>query len=78
MNKMILKVTISGILAFETVFLIKDYIQIHLIIKFAVCTLLAFISYLACLKTMECVELDGFIKDAKVHINEKFHTHFSV
>lgn len=65
MKKMILKVSISALLAFETVFITKDLIQFNLIIKFAICSVIAFVVYLSCLMTMDCLELNEFISNTK-------------
>lgn len=70
MNKMISKVIVASLLTFETVFILKDYIGINILIKFALCTLIAFITYMACLKTIECDELSSFLKAAITSIKK--------
>lgn len=65
MKRMILKVIISALLSFETVFIIKDYIHTNLLIKFALCSLMAFVSYIACLESIDCVEFSGFMENIK-------------
>jgi len=75
MKRMILKVIIAALLSFETVFICKNYINTNLVIKFALCTMLATVSYIACLKAIDCVEFNGFMKNAKIHILEKLHGH---
>ena len=65
MKKMMMKVLIASLLAFETVFIIKDFIQANLLIKFSLCALMAFVSYIACLEAIDCAEFTGFLKNMK-------------
>ena len=73
MNKMLLKVLVSTLFAFETVFIIKNYIQFNFLIKFVLCSILAFASYMVCLESMECTEFKNFIQNTKTQIIQKLH-----
>lgn len=65
MKRMILKVIIASLLSFETVFILKNYVETNLLIKFALCSVMACVSYIACLGSIDCIEFVGFVKNIK-------------
>ena len=65
---MILKTLFSAIVTFCVVYFIKDYMRFGAIVKFIICSIIAFGVYFTCLIVLKCREFKEFFENAKLKL----------
>ena len=73
MWKLIGKVLVSCLFAFEVSYLLKGVLNMNFILEFIICAVSSGIAYVACLQVLRCTEFVEFIDNIKNQIVEKLH-----